>query len=399
MNFIRHTRNRVAVIFDIGSGSVGAALSIIEPDKTPTMLYTTRVLMVFKSRPQFEELVSEMLKALRKSAEKLARYAAAHLEKETGEKRLHEVHCIFSSSWHTAKTHSIISKNKQPFLITERFVERLLADALDEFRLEIKSTGGSALKDLTVLENKVIQTTLNGYPTSQPYGKRVVRAELALYTSLISSAVEDCVFDVVEEMLGVEKKISHTLLLAFFIGVRDIFHTEGDFLLVDLGGEITNFGLVRANILVDSTTFPWGRNTVLRKVASRLGTIPEEAHSLIRMWGAGELASGDHGGTTKALAETEKEWLDILKNTYDKLAKGERLPKRIFLIALPDTEKWFTSILERNECSSYTFTQEPFQVEVLSGKNLTGSFTLRKGAVYDPYLGIESIFVNRVVGL
>jgi len=289
---------------------------------------------------------------------------------------------------------------RKPFLITKRFTDHLLADAKEEFRHEIQSMSKEMAKNLISLESKVIQTTLNGYQTSHPYGKRVTRIELALYISLLSSTVEEQVSTVVDEMLGVEKKFSHTFLLAFFAAVRDIFHTEADFLLIDMGGEITNLGLVRANILTDSTSFFWGRNVLLRKVAAGLGTIPEEAHSLIRRRGSRELAEeGVSGNVSKVLATIEEEWLRDLGIACNKLAEEEGLPKHIFLVSLPDAEKWFTHMLESDACSNYTFTHEPFQVDTLAGKSLSSYFSLRKGAVYDPYLGIESIFINRVVGL
>lgn len=400
MSFWRHTNNKVVVVFDIGSGSVGGSLVIIESDKTPTILYTTRIPMVFKNTPHLEHLAVEMLKALQKSAEKIAIYAAAHLMKEAGGKSMQEVHCVFSSIWYKAKTHTTVSKEEKSFLITKRFIDRLLADAEEKFRHEIQSTDKEMTKNLTSLESKVIQTTLNGYQTSHPYGKRVRRIELALYISLLSSTIEKHVFNVVDEMLGVEKKFSHTFLLTFFSGVRDIFHTETDFLLADMGGEITNLGLVRNNILTSHVSFSWGRNVLLRKVATQLGTIPEEAHSLIRMWGSDELAKkGASDKVTKALATIEEEWLKDLGIACNKLAKGEGLPNHIFLVSLPDAEKWFTRVLESDTCSSYTFTHEPFQVDTLAGKSLSNHFSLRKGAAYDAYLGFESIFINRVVGL
>jgi len=400
MSFWRHTNNKVVVVFDIGSGSVGGSLAVIESDKTPTILYTTRVPMVFKNTPHLEHLVVEMLRSLQKSAEKVAIYAAAHLLKEVGMGSIQEVHCVFSSSWYKAKTHITVLKEKKPFLITEKFIDHLLVDAKEKFRHEIQSMDGEMTKDMVSLESKVIQTTLNGYQTSHPQGKRVRRIELALYTSLLSSTIEKHVFNVVDEMLGVDKKFSHTFLLAFFAGVRDIFHTEADFLLFDMGGEVTNLGLVRGNILTNSISFSWGRNVLLRKVAAQLGTIPEEAHSLIRMRGSGELREESASGSAaKALATIEEEWLRDLGIACNKLADEEGLPKHIFLVSLPDAEKWFTRVLESDECSSYTFTHEPFQVDTLAGKSLSNYFSLRKGAVYDPYLGIESIFINRVVGL
>ncbi len=125
---------------------------------------------------------------------------------------------------------------------------------------------------------------LNGYQTSKPYGKQTKSIEISIFLSMISKEVETKTRKVLEKIFHSHTIAFHSFALTSFSAIRDIFHSEEDFLLVDVGGEVTDVSLVRRGILLETVSFPTGKNFLLRSVVLDLNTIPEEAHTLIRMF-------------------------------------------------------------------------------------------------------------------
>ena len=76
---------------------------------------------------------------------------------------------------------------------------------------------------------------------------------------------------------------SHTVAQQFL-------KTPHDHIVVDVGGELTELGIVRDKVLSQTITFPLGRHHVLRHVAEKLQVSLSEAGSLVRMHERGSLS-------------------------------------------------------------------------------------------------------------
>jgi len=211
------------VLFDISSGSVGAALCTLEADETPTIYYATRVPIEFRRTPTFEELAAEMFKVLNV----VVGDVASHIRSSQGIPGAighpKEAHCLFSSSWCSAHMKTLVASKEQPFVVTRRFIDHMLKDYEDQFRKATAKGNTEVAEDLMLLEQSVIDATLNGYPTSRPMGKRAARLELHLYVSFVSKKLSTQLSESIEESLGVSSVVPHSFLLAFFSAVRDMF--------------------------------------------------------------------------------------------------------------------------------------------------------------------------------
>jgi len=71
-------------------------------------------------------------------------------------------------------------------------------------------------------------------------------------------------------------------MLSSFTVVRDMHIQKENFLLLDIGGEVTNISMVKKNILRESISFPLGCNFLPRGVASNLKCSLNEANLWFR---------------------------------------------------------------------------------------------------------------------
>lgn len=387
MSFAKHFpvtgATKTVLVLDIGSGSVGGAFVSVSNDEPPIILYSTRIPIVFQRTLKHDRLLFEMLRSLRKCVETLQRHHSTH---KAGRKIGH-VYVTLAAPWHISQTHLIKMQREQSFMVTERFLRDVLHEARENFdtaAVAEATFGGHPVR----LEEAIMQTTLNGYPTSKPYGKRVRKLEAAVYLSLVDSAVQSGILEEIERIFGERVVTLHPFLLAAFSVVREVHAALNDFLLIDIGGEAAEIGLVRNGILLESMSLPWGRNYILRELADELGTIPEEAHTMLRL--SESAGTKSNPNIERAQRMVTQKWLKAFGAICAELAEDERLPEDVLLTTLPDLAPWFATVLKSDIGSHYTYTQKPFSVTLLGGSDSVQHLRFADGAEHDPFLTLET---------
>lgn len=390
------------VVFDIGSASVGGALVVAEEEAFGgiKIVYNTREHIAFQNSLEPEYLLSTMLGVLKKVGENIEKNGMQKLFNEkSGKRNIENIFCVLSSSWYISDTEIIKSEKENPFIVSEKFIEDLLKDADKHFKkssklqFEMLEAGNFKL-----IEKNIIQILLNGYNTNNPQGKKVNRADATLFVSMMSSEVYKKITSVLEKIFGARNTMFHTFELALFSAVRDIFKTEIDFLIMDISGEVTDITLVRNETIVKTVSFSLGRNFLIRKVANSLNAVPEEAHSLIRLFLDEKSSSSERAKMERILVGAKEEWLLYFRKILSDFSDGLSLPRTIFLTIDTDIGKWFIDTIKQDEFSSYTLAREPFTVVELSSRILNKHCAISKDSKTgcDPFLAIEAIFVHKI---
>lgn len=373
---------KTAAVFDISSGSVGGSLVSISSKQVPLILYTTRVPITFQEERTEEGLLFAMLSSLRVSAERLHKHLLHTKD------HLKQINVVFASPWHLSRTHLIKAREEKPFVVTERYLRDMMRAAKQHSLKGAHATVSD--KQLVRLEETIIQTYLNGYPTSDPYGKRAAKLDAVVYLSFIDHSVRSCVLKELEKFFGNVDIDLHSFLLTAFFAAREVHDSLTDALLIDVSGEVTDISVVRDGTLADSISFPWGYNYVLRELASKLGTIPEEARTMLRLV-ENTTSEETQIKIEQAKAEIREIWLEALGKACTEIAEDGRLPNSVLLTTLPDLAPWFSEVLREKGSSHYTYTREPFSVELLGGQKIAKRVQYADGAPHDPFLAVETV--------
>ena len=121
------------------------------------------------------------------------------------------------------------------FAVTEAFVNDLLVKEEKDFMNRL-SVDGQREVHYNLLEHKIIEIRLNGYPTSDPYGKQATEIELSIFTSVSPKRVHEKIKNLILHHFPVEYFDSHTFSLSAFASVRDFSQTPKIFLLYKSAG-------------------------------------------------------------------------------------------------------------------------------------------------------------------
>ena len=150
--------------------------------------------------------------------------------------------------------------------------------------------------------------------------------------------------------------------------------------------------------LLETASFPQGKNFLIRTVASELNTIPEEAASLVRAYFDGHIGAEHYEKIKSALVKTSESWVHALDETLIQLSENVSLPETVYMIVDDDFSVWFKETIEKKDFSHLIFSDASFNV-ILLDSALLGGFVKHGKSVssVDPFLALSALFFRKIV--
>lgn len=392
-SFASTQKREVAVVLDIGSGSVGASIVVFEKKGHPRILYSIREDIAHYERPGFKRFFRAMLNALENATVRLHREA---LEKNTipgvHAYNIEHIYCILASPWYTATTKILLYEKKTPFIVTPVLVSDLVEQSIHPSNTEDVSAG-------KIIERKVIQILLNGYETSTPYLQKASRIEVALFTSNVAQEIGSRIQGVIRKT-WINRKISfHSFALASFMVTRDLFPKNNNFLLLDVTGEVTDIFFAKNGVLLETCSIPYGKNTMIRDIARSMRTTPTESLSALREYATA--GSTDEARVTieKALEEAGTKWASLFSAIISYLIQTESIPHTVYLMSDPDASDLFSKWVNKESIGKGTLGKQGYEVINLTEKMLLEQLQYAGGKERDFFIGVDALFLQVLYNL
>lgn len=380
----------IFLVFDIGNASVGGALVERKNDNGQSSLnivVSKRVDIPFGEDVLFERLLQNMASAVSAVAEPFFRKAGKHAS----------IRVILASPWYSSETKVINIKKSKPFIFTKALQDELIGKEIADYKkLLRKGISDGREGAVSVIESEVISVRLNDYDTITPIGKEAYDASLALYLSIGDKKVLKTVTNKLRSFSPHADIIYHSFPLAYFTVVRDLYPKKHDFLLMDVSGEITDVSLVRHGVLLETSSFPLGRNFLLRRIAAGLKKTIPEALSLVSLFQKNGLHHGEAEKFVAILSKTQGEWLDLFQKALADLSGELYVPGEIFLAVDDDVESLFSEYISSEQFSQYSLSHEKFRVISLSHKHPVG-IAEKNEVKCDQFLNIAMLFAQKLI--
>ena len=186
-------------------------------------------------------------------------------------------------------------------------------------------------------------------------------------------------------------------MLASFLTLRDHFPLKDDFILLQIGGDITEIYIVKKDTIIQSISFPFGYNFLYKKAKERYEDISPEiirSHLGIRAHDTEQPIGGTE--LDKILEQAEKDWLTLFYSSLKDTSEEMFMPKDIFLSADADIAEIFASFIERSTFSQYGVAHGIFAVTTIQDKTLSHAVTVKEGITPDPSLLLEAVYTHTV---
>lgn len=383
---------RFAVIFDIGSGSIGGAFVNIDPGRMPEIIFSTRRDIPFQEKLNFQRFLDSMIKEMGE--------LFITMQKAGSGVKVEQAFCVLASPWYASQTRLVHYNEPAPFSITERGLSKLLQKEIDIFRaspLFERSKVGDELPE--IMEAKNIQVKLNGYEVRTPVGKRAADLDVAFYISMTPAKIFRSINESITKFWSLPSVHFSSFAFTAFDLIRDIFAEEQSFLFMDISGEVTDISLSKDNILLESISFPSGKNRLIRAIVEGMKTTPAAAVSELDLYLEHKSTREHAKKIEEILAGASVEWKGFFEDALAQFAAEFPIPLTLFYTADDNVIKWYEKPIREADFTKFSSEEGAFAIRSLGNSFLSKFVQVLEPNFQDTFLTIEAVFANKCASL
>ena len=393
--FSKKAEMEAGVTIDIGSKSVGGAIFMIGAVK-PTLLYTTREKLPFMKTLTEKNLSTALYKALDLVTLQLEKYCIEHLRGTQKRYRVAYVDVVISSPWNASETKTLSVKFKDATIVTEVMIRELLSKEETAFE-ERYGSDSEGVPMHSVLERKILEIRLNGYPTARPYGKKVGALEIRMLTSIMMSGTLEKIKRTISNRFPESQPRFHTFLAVAFTSTRDLFPEIENFLVVQVGGEVSDIAIMKRGSITEIASTPSGHNSLLRAFGKICSDHPNcTLEGLLKIHREVGIQTTDQKEVEAAILETKRLWLEHFNFALFNFFEETFLPKVVFLFEERPYTSLFEDFLREAESSQFTATAEPFIINAVDVEKSPIFAEFDKNVLHDEILAMEASFTSKL---
>ncbi|PIR68400.1 hypothetical protein COU49_01265 [Candidatus Nomurabacteria bacterium CG10_big_fil_rev_8_21_14_0_10_35_16] len=379
-------KSELVAVFDIGSASVGGALFFVQKSGVPKIVFSVREKIIPQPQIDPKNLLTEIRKALNNVARQMAVSNFGAPKK---------IFCVLSSMWHISHNRVIRIKKNTPFVFTDKLANGLIEKELKLFKEDYLGQYVKNDKQIRVIELKNIKTTLNGYEVLNPYKQKANDLEMTLFISMAEEEVLSNIEDVIAQHFHTRDVVFSSFIMASFTVVRDMHSHQKDFILIDIGGEITDISIIKNNALIGSASYPLGSNFIARDMASILGSNLEEAKTFFSLYKDGHAEERIHQRFDPIVKSSQTRWLDRFQSSLNTLLNDISIPNTIYLTIDKEFADFFINIIQNEQFNQYILTSSKFNIKLIDNSLLYKVAAFEKDTTRDVFLIMDAIYINR----
>ena len=394
-DFLKRDTFEFALLITIVNGSIDIASVLFGHDK-PKFLYTSRHHFVVLEKPDAKELSDSVMRTLDEILSDFSKKGFDNKYWDYKEKRISNVLVALSSPWFIPKIkHLQISKNSL-FTISHDFIDEILEKEEGIFIEELKKEDGNKKESFDVIEKSIVNLKINGYILKKNIGKITKNFDAYLRISVVESEFLRRVDDIVQKYIHISSKktVFHTFPLISFSVARDIFSNNSNFILLDVTGEVTDLTLVQNDSVVAVSSFPSGRNYIIRKIATSFNTTFELAESTLRLYISKKLEDDGIKKLEEVITQIEAEWAVYFENSLLELSPQMVLPYKFYITADSDVSEIYKNYMSLSKTDTTSVIRRNMELIHIGQTTLSNFYENESLSQVSEFVAILAIFYN-----
>ena len=383
----------LSLVFDIRDTFISVAVVKISADNKPEMILCQNFKIPLQDNLNYKKGLNEMLNTVDTAIVSLRK----KLIKIGNNQKISRYSFFIGSPWSISKSKLIKVIKEKPFEVNESFLKKVILS--DEEDLINKISLKTEEKEWKILEEKVIQSKLNGYKVEKIYGKKASDIELEIFVSFIPYEIKDRLsFFVDKKNIWGIKRTSNSCILSSYSFLRDLFSDKNDFVYIDIGNNLTDIYIVKEDIIHGIISFPLGEEDIIESISKRTNTLPEIIKSKLNLncsVGCDEKTIEDIGNLVKTGLSM---WLFKFRSTVSRICNEKDLPNNIFMITNTDLTKLFANELKNNDSFNLLRNIGGKTDVVLINESVIDNQIIN-GNVFsgEPYVKMDLIFLDKLI--
>jgi hypothetical protein len=403
--FLKQKKESTVLLLDIGNGSVGGALAVIEHTQKPNILFSVRKSVAPEDKPTIEKLQKTVLDELQNVLAMLVHTGLSDTYIKKHSKKIDTVLCTLSSPWYQSEGKSITISETKKFVVTERFLTHVLEKELQTFVVQQTKekeeqhtlADQKNAQDMQVIEQKFTSMSLNGYKLSDPIGQSTQTFEASLFVSQTDKTFLSAVNNAISQYTHAnsENILYHTFPFIAFSIIPTVLPGVSDYLFFDIGGEITDIIWVSGGKIQKTISFPSGKNLIIRRISKRLDVPDEVARSFLHLYMDTRADENLQKEIMGAISDVENEWNVYLEDALVSLSSELALPHDIFISTYPQTYQVFEGFLKTEKADMTNAWRKKLSITYLGSELLSKYIDMTSLQSFDAFMGLEALFLTQ----
>lgn len=375
------------LFIDVRSGSIGAALINSTGETKSEILFCKRLRLPLQMEFVADRLQSSLLEKLN---ELFSELHSANI------RRPDEVHITIGAPWQISQTRLVVNTSETSFRYDENFAKKILLEEEDAFKAE-----NFRNIDAQIIEQEIISIELNGYKTDKPMGKLAKELKLSSYLSAISKHLFEAIENRAQHAFHHKKIDFHTFpILALVAGNKIMKGKVPSYLMIDIGGEVSEASLIRDGIIINAFSFPLGAHSVIREIAQNFKSNIDEAESMYEAFLDKRISLKLSDKIKHVLSNIQVKWTAYTRGILEKIALNYILPQDIVILGIKSTSHLFSQILDEKEIAGLFSAQTERRTIIPEPKDLLRDFYARPGTGrLDLFLSTEIFAIEKLKDL
>ncbi len=332
-----------ALVIDIGSGSVGAAICICDSHtKTTDIVWSIREYLPIKDITSTEQPLQEIITSVITIFLQIGNTGIKALHKKDPSKKIQAINVSVSAPWAYTVTGSINFTDEHPFEVTQELVDELTKTAKEQAFTNALANTIIEENDLEIVHSDTVALTVNGYPVPNIIEATVRNISLSHLITVMNKKIATVIRDSAEKVLPEVPLIINSYMSSYYQALSQQQFQITEVCLIHITAEATEVTIVRDNILTHVTHIAFGTMSIAREIALALNIPKDEAYTYL---------TKNAPSTEKQLTESKQDELSKIFHSYEQKVQtlltqtGDNLaiPKSIFLHTPDSTYTFFKS--------------------------------------------------------
>ncbi|MFA5652183.1 MAG: hypothetical protein WC933_02360 [Candidatus Paceibacterota bacterium] len=382
----------LSFVFDIRDTSVSIAVARFEIEKKPEIILCQNFELKQQDSNNHKKYLSSMIRTI----DKAIISARRGLIKIGNKEDIGKYYFFVGSPWSVSQTKTIKIIKDKPFEINNRVLEKIIVG--EEFALEKSIEEQTLEPNWKVLEEKIIQSKLNGYKIDDIFGKKTSNLAIELFVSFIPYEIKDKMSSYMDKRIGKNiKRQNNSCILSSYSFFRDLYSNKNDFIYVDVGKLITDVYVVRDDVIFGIVSYPFGEEKIIQISQSKTNLPRDIFMSHLSVGQDKKFDLTSHNNGEDLLKSGFNLWKSKLKDSLSKICTEMNIPNNMFIL----TNSLISSILAKelsavDNNKRFEILNSPIEVSAI-GEGVLNNFILNgKAFANEPYIKMDLVFLDKI---
>jgi hypothetical protein len=382
----------LSFVFDIRDSSISVAVANFEKDKKPEIVLCQNFPIKYQEVGNHKKYITAMLRTL----DKAVISSKKELIKIGNKEDIKNYHFFIGSPWTVSQAKTIKIIKDRFFEINNKLLDKIIIG--EEFSIEKNIEEQTLEPNWKVLEERIIQSKINGYKVDSIFGRKTTNLAVELFVSFIPYEIKDKLSSYIDERIGKKiKRQDNSRILPSYTFFRDLYSNKNDFIYVDIGNLITDVYAVRDDIIFGVASFPYGEENIMQASLEKTNLSRDILASHLSVGLDKKFDLTSHNNGVDLLKSGFEAWKIKLSETLSKICTEMNIPNNMFIIPNSVVSNILANELSKKDNDYFEILDSRIEVSSIV-EGVLNSFVLNgKSFLNEPHVKMDVIFLDKML--